>query len=485
MANLYRRATSLFSPVVRLKLYYRRWKGKEDPGNEFYERLGEYKHLDLQRGHHQGAVWVHGASVGESLASLPLVNQLLSNGTEKVLLTVGTRSAKMAVSSKLPDDPNCACIYVPVDTPRAVHKFLEFWAPKAGVFLESEIWPNLILAADGRGIPLGLVNARMSSRSFERWMRFKVSADLIGQLLSKFKSIQCQGEEDQRRFRQLGAANIKMLGNLKMEQAVPRKQARLPRGFEQFRARHEQCWVAGSTYAEEEDLAIGVHFEYLKKHVSGAARPEEDRSLLTVVAPRRQERLSEALERINQTCSAKNNTPVDILLWSELVHNAPQRVREGSGSSGSERRSTILVVDSIGELQHFYQYGAIALVGGSLTKHNGVGGHNFVEATRHGLQAFIGPHLRSNYKALVKSNNDRTDMYGVVEILTEAEEGQEKETLGEWIARVSTALNEANPMDISALGRRNAGSHVVDAGISSKVLEELYLSGAIPERIEH
>ena len=179
MDSIYRHLSAFLSPIIRLNLYLRRWKGKEDQGNPFYERFGVYRHLNGQR-KLRGAVWIHGASVGESLASLPLLNLLLSDNREKVLLTVGTKSAKHAIKDKLPKDPNCVCIYAPVDTPSAVNNFFEYWAPKAGIFLESEIWPNLILNAESRNVPLGIANGRMSSKSFYRWTpRCKLNAKQV------------------------------------------------------------------------------------------------------------------------------------------------------------------------------------------------------------------------------------------------------------------------------------------------------------------
>jgi len=156
----WRLLTGALSPVARLLLRRRAARGKED-----WTRLNERLGLSGQARPEGRLVWVHGASVGESLSALPLIEKLLENAT--VLVTSGTVTSAAMMSQRLPK--GALHQFVPLDIPGAVARFLDHWKPDAGLFVESDLWPNLILAARARGVKLALVNARISARSAARW----------------------------------------------------------------------------------------------------------------------------------------------------------------------------------------------------------------------------------------------------------------------------------------------------------------------------
>src|SRR3569832_1723892 len=201
----YRAATTALEPVAPLLLRRRAGRGKED-NTRANERLGR----DLPRRPEGTLIWIHGASVGECLAALPLIEALLSKGGYNVLVTSGTVTSAKMMQERLP--ARALHQFVPIDTPAATRRFLDHWKPDAGLFGDSDIWPNLVLGAKARGIRLALVNARMSEKSFAgwRWARGTAAA-----LLSAFDICLAQGDQLAERFRVLGARYVRVIGSLK------------------------------------------------------------------------------------------------------------------------------------------------------------------------------------------------------------------------------------------------------------------------------
>ncbi|HEY0832885.1 MAG TPA: glycosyltransferase N-terminal domain-containing protein, partial [Azospirillum sp.] len=206
LQSLYRGLTSIAGPAVRFYLDRRRAAGKEDPQRQA-ERLGHASHPRPDG----PLVWFHAASVGEANSILVLVDRLLERAPDlTVLLTTGTVTSAALMGRRLP--ARAIHQYVPVDLPDAVARFLDHWRPDLVLWIESEIWPNLLGAIRTRGIPAALVNARMSARSFARWRRLP---GFIGGLLGTFRVALAQTDADAGRLRALGAANVACVGNLK------------------------------------------------------------------------------------------------------------------------------------------------------------------------------------------------------------------------------------------------------------------------------
>ena len=195
MITLYRLTTHLAGPLVRLLLRRRQKAGKEDPAR-LGERLG-WAALPRPAGN---LVWLHAASVGEAVSALPLIERLRTGpGAPAVLMTTGTVTSATLMAERLPQ--GAVHQYVPVDLPRAVTRFLDHWRPDLVLWLESELWPNLLTEIGRRAIPALLLNARMSAQSYQRWLRWPASARA---LLKVFGEVMAQSQADAKRMRHLG-----------------------------------------------------------------------------------------------------------------------------------------------------------------------------------------------------------------------------------------------------------------------------------------
>ena len=183
----------LVTPLTPLLLRERAARGKEDSA-----RMGERLGVASAARPDGRLVWIHGASVGESLAALPLIEKLLAEDI-RVLVTSGTVTSANMMQARLP--AGAIHQYVPLDTPRAIARFLDHWRPAAGLFVESDLWPNLLLEAQRRGVKLALINARISERSAAGWRRAPHTART---LLGVFNKILAQDEDFAARFRALG-----------------------------------------------------------------------------------------------------------------------------------------------------------------------------------------------------------------------------------------------------------------------------------------
>ncbi len=200
MLSLYKAVTTLGGPLIRIYLSRRMARGKEDPAR-FGERLGQ---AGLPRPQGQ-LVWLHGASVGESISLLPLIERLhLNRPGRTILVTTGTVTSAKLMNDRLPE--KALHQYLPVDRPAYVKRFLDHWQPDLVLWAESEFWPNMIVNLAARSIPLVLINGRVSAASFKTWQRFP---GIIGTLLSAFSLCLGQTEIDAQRLRTLGARNTK------------------------------------------------------------------------------------------------------------------------------------------------------------------------------------------------------------------------------------------------------------------------------------
>lgn len=343
----YRIATTCLAPAAPLWLRWRLRRGKEDGA-----RLGErYGHAARPRP--QGdLVWAHGASIGEAMSLLPLVEALTRRGL-KVLVTTGTVTSAEILARRLP--PGARHQFLPLDSPGYMRRFLDHWQPRLGLLAESELWPNMIVEADRRRIPLILVNGRMSPRSFARWRK---RPELARALLARFALCIAQGEADADRLAALGAPLAEISGNLKFDLPPPPAD---PAQVEQL-ASHlagREVWMACSTHAGEERAV-------LEAHRSLAAR---GRRLLTIVAPRHPER-GQAIEEA-------------------ALQLGLDAARRSTGAAPGQA-GDIYVADTVGELGLFFRVAPLVFMGGSLVPH---GGQNPFEAARLGAAILHGPHV--------------------------------------------------------------------------------------------
>ena len=345
----YRAATTALEPAVLGLLYWRQTRGREERS-----RLGErqgYPGRQRPDGH---LIWVHGASIGETLSLLPVVERLTQRGLS-VLVTSGTRTSASLIARRLP--PGAAHQFVPVDVPRYVRRFLDHWQPDLALVAESEIWPNTIMALDERRIPLVLVNARMSDRSFRRWQKMP---RVIGSLLERFALCLAQTQEDAERLARLGAPRVLMAGNLKFDAAPPPADPRVVAQLSGLVA-GRPLWLAASTHPGEDDVVVAVHRALAKRHPN----------LLTIIAPRHPHRGPEV---------------------ADIVSQAGLRAARRSDGMQPERETDVYVADTVGEMGLFYRLSPVVLMGGTLVP---IGGHNPIEPAKLGSAILHGPHVHT------------------------------------------------------------------------------------------
>jgi 3-deoxy-D-manno-octulosonic-acid transferase len=344
----YRTATSALRPLVPFFLARRAARGKEDSAR-MSERLGQ-----ASRPRPEGQlVWIHGASVGECLAVLPLIDDLLKTPCRSVLVTSGTVTSAQLMAERLPQ--GAFHQFAPVDLPSAAARFLDHWKPDVALFVDSEIWPNLILAARDRGVPMALVNGRMSARSFAGWRRARHAAESI---LSTYEICLAQDDQAAERFRLLGARNVQVAGSLKAD--APPMPADTEKFEEMSRAiAGRPVFLAASTHQGEDETVLPSHDSLRRRF------PD----LLTIIVPRHPHRGAE----IAMLCGAR------------------KALRRSEGQI-PERETAIYIADTLGELGLFYRLTPFAFVGGSLVPH---GGQNPLEPARLGRAVLAGPHTEN------------------------------------------------------------------------------------------
>src|SRR5450755_2829755 len=208
--RFYRSLSQAAAPLAPAVIKQRVKQGKEDP-----ERIGERRGLSRDTRPNGPVVWIHGASVGEVLAAASLIERLRALNL-RILLTSGTVTSAAIVARRFP--PDIIHQYVPYDSPRFVGRFLDHWRPSLALFIESDLWPNLILSSAARRLPMVLINGRMSQRSFQRWRRV---SSTISALLGRFDICLAQSQVDAERFTTLGSRNVITTGNLKLDVPAP------------------------------------------------------------------------------------------------------------------------------------------------------------------------------------------------------------------------------------------------------------------------
>jgi 3-deoxy-D-manno-octulosonic-acid transferase len=363
--RVYQKLSFAMVPLAPALIKRRLKLGKEDPA-----RVGERRGMSADVRPAGPLVWIHGASVGEVLAAAGLIEKLRALNL-RILLTSGTVTSAAIVAKRFPAD--VIHQYVPYDSPRYVARFLDHWRPSLALFIESDLWPNLILAGAARRLPMVLINGRMSQRSFPRWRRV---SNTISALLGRFEVCLAQSRLDAERFSALGSRNVVTTGNLKLDvPAPPADPVKLERLMAVTRGR--PIVVAASTHPGEEELLADAH-----RTLAGFF-PQ----LLTVIVPRHADRG----ETIARTMGA---TGLQVAL----------RSRDELPTAATD----IYLADTMGELGLFYRLSPIVFMGGSLVEH---GGQNPIEAIKLGASIVHGPHVfnfTDVYQALDLAGGART-----------------------------------------------------------------------------
>jgi 3-deoxy-D-manno-octulosonic-acid transferase len=345
----YQRLTRLARPAVPLLLALRERRGKEDPARRS-ERFGQAS----VRRPDGPLIWMHAASVGETNAILPLLASLKEARPDRtILLTTGTVTSARLAGARL--GATAIHQYVPLDSPRYVQAFLDHWRPELAIFCESEIWPNMILETSARGVPLALVNGRVSKTSFRRW---RANATMARPIFTRFKLVLAQNDVFATRFRDLGAPQVITCGNLKIDSPpLPVDQAKLRALATALSGR--PVLLAASTHEGEEAMVFEAHARI------AAALP----GLATIIAPRHPDRAPQILR---------------------LAEQAKLSARLRSAGDLPDDQTDVYIADTIGELGALYTIAPLALIGGSLIER---GGQNPIEAIRFDAAVLTGPHV--------------------------------------------------------------------------------------------
>ena len=355
----YRVTGHILRPVLDVLIARRIRRGKEDPRR----RDERYGMASIARPDGP-LVWVHAASVGETLSAMPVIQEIVGRDIS-VLLTTGTVTSAKIASDQLPD--GAFHQYVPLDVEPYVRRFLDTWKPDLAMFVESEIWPLTLSELGERSVPVVTVNGRMSPRSANHWKRIKRFSD---QVFSNIDLCLAQSEHDAAMFAQLGVVRARATGNLKFDRDPPPcDQAALESLRESVGDR--RVWIAASTHPGEEDLALSAHQFVLARN---------SRSLL-IIAPRHPERGTEI---------------------ADAAREKGYSIAVRSRGEIPDEKTQVYVADTIGDLGLLYRLSELAFVGGSFADR---GGQNPVEPAQLGIPVIHGPRVR-NFKSIYKDLND-------------------------------------------------------------------------------
>jgi len=350
ITEIYKAAiTALFPLIYATYIRRRRQIGKEPDKQRFNERLGKY----IKERPQGKLYWFHGASVGESVSALPLINKLLDEDENlHILVTTGTLTSAEIMAKRLPK--RAFHQFIAFDVPLFCRRLLKHFKPDGVLWFESELWPGMLSEIKKAKIPLILINGRVSDRSFKSWRKFRRP---VYEMLSCFTLVLGQSEQDKERLEALGARNVRQLGNLKFSgQELPFSQSELKALKEHIGAR--PVFFISSTHENEEEQLLS-HYQKLK---------DADENIFIIIAPRHPNRGTD----IKTLCNT-------------LKLKSAQR----SKGEPIKQDTAVYIADTIGEMGLWYKLAQLSFIGGSLIKH---GGQNFIEPARAKNAVIIGPY---------------------------------------------------------------------------------------------
>lgn len=354
MRYLYTLIYYLITPFVLIRLL---WRSRHMPDyrKRWNERFGYITPIL-----HKKTIWVHAVSVGETLAAIPLVKQLIKHYSPEfhIIVTTTTPTGSALVTKNLHN--LVTHVYAPFDTPTAVSRFLRRAQVKLCIIMETEIWPNLLMLCKKQHIPIILANARLSEQSS---LRYQLISKSTKRMLSAYHTIATQGVLDGERYLRLGLDPKKLVvaGNIKFDIDIPQETIDSGKAIRKQIGADRRVLIAASTHDREEAIILQA-FQKIRAEIP---------NLFLILVPRHPDRSSKITELCRQTS----------FILSTRSHN-----------DSINHTTDILLVDTIGELLLFYAASDIAFVGGSLAP---VGGHNLIEPAALGLPVLTGPYLHN------------------------------------------------------------------------------------------
>ena len=369
MRLLYGTLTLIIYPLLIILIFFRKIINKEDK-NRYKEKIFP-SNFNVKRSNNSKLILFHAASIGELKSILPIINELekKSQNFEFLVTTLTISSANLA-NIELKKFKNAKHRFLPLDVNFLMKKFLSLWKPDAIFLVDSEIWPNLIFLANQKKIPLGIINARITRKTYDKWRLFPKTARSI---FSLFNLCLVSNQETKKFLENLNAKNIFYFGNLKFCESLDKSQSIDNNKFLNF----NKFWLAASTHEGEDEFCLKTHIELRKKI----------ENIKTIIVPRhisRVKRIKQMGEKFNLTCQILNS--------DEEILNSKE----------------VVIVNSFGKLQNFYKYSKSVFIGKStIKKLENVGGQNPIEAAKMGCKIYHGPFIynfKDVYLLLSKKN---------------------------------------------------------------------------------
>ena len=373
MLLLYKILTTILYPFLILFIFFRKLKKKEHP-SRFKEKIF-FSSFNVNRKNNLDLLWFHAASIGELGSIIPIIEDLNSNNKLEFLITTTTLSSSNFAHKEFANYKNIHHRFLPLDIPFLIKKFLNCWMPKAIFLVDSEIWPNLILEINKNKIPLALINARITNKSFKRWNFFLRTSKKIFSLINLSLT---SNEETKEYLYKFNVKNVHHYGNIKLANKI--KETDLKNSNRKI-LNNNKFWFAASTHNGEEILCLKVHLNLKKKF----------QKMITIIAPRHISRV----EEIKKLCT-------DFKLSSQVLN------KEDTIQDDKE----IIIINSFGELNNYFKYSKSTFIGKSIIKNlKNDGGQNPIDAAKLGCKIYHGPYVynfQEIYQILRENNISKT-----------------------------------------------------------------------------
>ncbi len=406
MILIYRFLTLLLYPILIVIIYLRKLFNKEDP-YRFKEKIFP-SYFFPDRDEKKKLIWLHAASIGEVQSTFPLIQKLNSEKENvEFLITTITLSAGNIIAKKLNKYKNVKHRYFPFDVNFLIKRFLNKWKPNLVIFIDSEIWPNLIFEIKKRKIPVTLVNGRITNKTFNKWM---LVSNFAKEIFSNFDLCLAANKNSEENLKKLNVKKLKYIGNIKFSGKAIREDL-IDKNLETLK--QKKYWCAASTHRGEEIVCLKTHLNLKKIY----------KNLITIIIPRHINRSNE----INRLC---NNYKLSSQILSD---------KEIIGDN-----SEIIIINSFGTLSKFYNYSKSVFIGKSMIKKlHKVGGQNPIEAAKLGCKIYHGPYVY-NFKEIY----DLLKSYGISEEINNESDLTEKlvNDLKEFKDDENKIINSINDM---------------------------------------
>jgi len=370
MILFYRVLTHLIYPFLFVIVFLRVFLKKEHPKR--YKEKILISHFDVKRNYDQKLIWFHAASIGELKSIVPIIKKLNSdNSLREFLITTSTLSSSKIAELEFKKMKNIFHRFLPYDVEFLINSFLKMWRPNYIFLVDSEIWPNLILKANKFGIPVAIINARITSKSYKKWIKFpKAASKIFGSL----KLCLASSKETKKFLETFAVKNVNYFGNIKFINDINENEIT---NLNKNLLINSPFWFAASTHNSEEELCLKTHC-FLK---------DKYKNILTVIAPRHIERS----EEIKNLCE-KYKLNSQILNSDELI----------------KPNIEIVILNSFGVLQNYFKYAKSVFIGKSTVKSlEEVGGQNPLEAVKLKCKIYHGRYVynfKDIYEILEKNN---------------------------------------------------------------------------------